>query len=106
MRFNSAFKGLITEYYLGDQFKNDRAGLVAPAGYKRGAHRVLVRRSDGSSRFGDEAAWIVLLSLSQDRNRWWALINVVINLRVNKIRGISSLANELLASQEGLCPED
>jgi len=40
-----------------------RAGLVAPAGNKRGAHRFLVGRSDRTSRIGDKAAWIVLLSL-------------------------------------------
>ena len=40
-----------------------RSGLVAPARDERGAHRVLVGRSDGSSRTGDEAAWIGLLSL-------------------------------------------
>jgi len=39
------------------------AELVATAGDKRGARRVLVGRSDGSSRTGDEAAWIGLLSL-------------------------------------------
>jgi hypothetical protein len=40
-----------------------RTGLVVPAGDKRGAQRVLVGRSDGSSRIDFEAAWIGLLSL-------------------------------------------
>jgi len=29
------------------------------------------------------------IKLAQDRDRWWALVTVVINLRVHEMRGIS-----------------
>jgi len=34
------------------------------------------------------------MELAQDRNRWWALVSTVMNLRVPKMRGISWLAAE------------
>ena len=40
---------------------------------------------------------------AQDRDRWWALVNAVMNLGVHKMRGIFWLAANWLASQEGLC---
>jgi hypothetical protein len=42
------------------------------------------------------------IDLSEDRDRWWALVNVVMNLCFHKMWGISCLAEDLLASQEGL----
>jgi hypothetical protein len=36
-------------------------------------------------------------------DRWPALVNVIMNLWFSKTRGISGLAEELLASQEGVC---
>ena len=34
------------------------------------------------------------MELAQDRDRWWALVNIVMNLQVPKMRGISWLAAE------------
>jgi phenylalanine-4-hydroxylase len=50
--------------------------------------------------FGD-VDWI---HLAQDRDRWRALVNTVMNLRVSKkCREFLDWLNVLLASQEGLC---
>ena len=40
---------------------------------------------------------------AQVRDRWRALVNAVMNLRVHKMRGISGLAGNRLTSEEGLC---
>jgi len=39
----------------------------------------------------------------QGRGRWRALVNVIINFRFHKIWEISQPAEDLSASQEGLC---
>jgi hypothetical protein len=44
------------------------------------------------------------MELVQDRDRWRALLSVVMNPRGPiKMRGISSLAADQLTSEEGLC---
>jgi hypothetical protein len=43
-----------------------------------------------------------LISLAQDRDKWCAVVNMVTNLQGPKMHVISSLADELLAS-ERLC---
>jgi hypothetical protein len=48
----------------------------------------------------EDMDWI---DLAEDRNRWQALVNMVINFGFHKMRGISWLAKKRLASQEELC---
>ena len=47
-----------------------------------------------------------LIDLAQDRDRWWAIANSAMNIRVFKMRcgGIPLLYEKLLNYREGLCP--
>jgi hypothetical protein len=73
-------------------------GACSPNGEKRNAYRLLVGKSEGKRQLGrprrrcannikmdlgdvewDGVGWI---SLAKDRNRWRALVNSVMNLRV------------------------
>jgi hypothetical protein len=42
------------------------------------------------------------IDLAEDRDKWRALVNTVMNLRIPKTLGNSSVTSELTASQEGL----
>jgi len=74
------------------------AGDVAHIGERRGVYRVLVGKCEGKRPLGrprhrwegnikmdfqevgcEGMDWI---NLAQDRDRWWALVNAVMNLRV------------------------
>jgi hypothetical protein len=44
-----------------------------------------------------------LIDLTQDRDKWQALVNVVMNFRFRDMWGISWLAETRLASQKVLC---
>jgi hypothetical protein len=46
------------------------------------------------------------IEVAQDRNRWRAVVNVVMNLGFHKMRGISWLAENLSAFREGFCSMD
>ena len=43
------------------------------------------------------------IGMAQDRDRWRTLVSAVMNLRFREMRGVSWLAADQLASQEGLC---
>jgi len=81
------------------------AGHVARMGERRDVHRVLVGKPEGKRqlarprrRWEDnikmdlqevEVSCGDWMELAQDRDRWWALVSTVRNLRVPKMRGIS-----------------
>jgi hypothetical protein len=88
-------------------------------GERRGAYRALVGKPEGRRPLGRprrrwednikmdlrELGWAGMdwINLAEDRGRWWALANAVMNLWVPLNAGnfLSSLG--CLASQEGLC---
>ena len=92
-------------------------GHVARMGERRGLYRFLVERLerdcledlgiDGGmilkwiSKALDGEAWTV--GLGQGRDRWQALVNAVMNFMFHKMCGVSCLAEDVLASQEGHC---
>jgi hypothetical protein len=81
------------------------AGNVALMGERRGVYRILVGRPDGRRPLGKhrhrwednikmdlrEVGWgdVVWIELAQDRDRWRALVNAVMNLGFHKVRRIS-----------------
>ena len=90
---------LLTEYCVSDKIKkNEMGGACSAYGDRRGVCRVLVGKPEGKRPLGrprrrwddnikmdlqevgcDDMDWI---ELAQDRDRWRALVNAVMNLRV------------------------
>ena len=77
---------------------------MACMGEGRGVHRVLVGKPEGKKPLGRPRCrwednikmdlWEVggggdWMELAQDRDRWWALVNTVMNFGFHKVRGIS-----------------
>ena len=74
------------------------AGHVARMGERRGAYRDLVGKSEGERPLGRprhrwedntkmglqevSCSCVDWIEVVQDRDRWWALVNAVMNLRV------------------------
>jgi hypothetical protein len=67
------------------------AGLVARMGEKRNPYRILVGESEGKRPLGRPRRWWVdnikmdgmdWIDLTQDRDQWKALLNIVMNLCV------------------------
>ena len=81
--------------------KNEMGGACSV--YGGGVHRVLVGKPEGKRPLGrrkrkdnikTDLQQVVggcgdWMELAQDRDRWWALVSMVMNLRVPKMWGIS-----------------
>jgi hypothetical protein len=65
-------------------------------------------RGDNITMDLQEVGWGTMewIDRAQDRDRWRALVNTVMNLLVPLMRGISGLAENLTVSQEGLCSKE
>jgi hypothetical protein len=89
----------IIQFSLIDRWRRMRwAGHVAHVGEERGAYRVLVGKPEGKRPLGRPrhrwvyniimnlqevgCGYVDWIGLAQDRDRWWTLVSVVMNLRV------------------------
>jgi hypothetical protein len=89
-------------------------------GEERGVHRALVAKPEGKRPLGRprhrwennikmdlREAGVVCgdwIELAQDRDRWWALVSMVKNLRFHKnVGNFLTSCKDWLTSQEGLC---
>jgi hypothetical protein len=75
---------------------------------KRSLGRNRLRREHNIKMDVQEVRWGTMdwTDLSQDRDSLRALVNTVMNLLVPLMRGISGLAENRLASQEGFCSKE
>ena len=105
---------------MGDKIEKSEVGGACNAyGVRRGVCRILVgkperkrplvsplrRWEDNVKMDLQEVGYVRLdwIELAKDRDRWRALMNAVMYLGVPKLREISSLSENRLTSQEGLC---
>jgi len=88
-------------------------------GESRGVYRVLVGKCEGKRPLGrPRRKWednikmdlqelgcggMDWMDVAQNRDRWLAIVYAVINFGFHKLRAIPCLAENRLASQEGLC---
>jgi hypothetical protein len=90
---------LLTQYLTGDKIeKKELGGECNTYGNSRGVYRVLMEKTMGKRPLGrPKLRWndnnkmdlqevgcecMDWIDLSQDRDRWWALSKVVMNLRI------------------------
>jgi hypothetical protein len=77
---------LLTKYHSGDQVKKTEMGRTCGTdGERRGAYRALVGKPEGRRPLGRPRGWVGgvdWIDLAQVRDRWWALVYTVMNLRV------------------------
>jgi hypothetical protein len=81
---------VITGFWWGNLW--ERNHLEDPGIVGRMILRWILRKWDGD-----------MIDMAQDRGWWQALVNTVMNFRFHKMQGISLVAGNHLASQEGLC---
>ena len=90
---------LLTQYFAGDKIgKNEMGWACGAYGWGEGVYRVLVGKPEGRRPLGrPRRRWVYnirmdlqevgcgymdWIGLVQDRDRWWTVVSVVMNLRV------------------------